>query len=130
MAATIGDFALLQNCHLGLGFMAKVVDIVDNLKEQGPVDPNFRLWITCEPNPLFPISVLQRAIKVTNEPPQGMKAGLLRSFTTMVDQDRLNRHENNATWQGLLYAVCFVHSIVQERRKFGFVHFLLYLLLT
>ena len=62
------------------------------------------------------------ATKVTNEPPQGLRAGLLRSYTVLVDQDMLERVET-PQWRVLLYALCFQHSIVQERRKFGSLGF-------
>eukprot|EP01042_Synura_sphagnicola_P030591 gene30591-39415_t len=58
--------------------------------------------------------------KVTNEPPAGLKAGILRSYTIIVDQDRLERVDQGAAqWRQLLFALCFLHSVVQERRKFG-----------
>ena len=50
---------------------------------------DFRLFITSEPHPRFPIGLLQMSIKVTNEPPKGLRAGLLRSFTVIVDQVRV-----------------------------------------
>lgn len=56
--------------------------------------------------------------KVTNEPPQGMRAGLVRSYNVMVDQDKLERIDLKM-WRQLLYALCFMHTIVLERRKFG-----------
>ena len=36
----------------------------------------------------------------------------------MVDQDRLERVDT-AQWRQLLFALCFLHSVVQERRKYG-----------
>ena len=56
--------------------------------------------------------------KVTNEPPAGMRAGVMRSYTVMVDQDRLERIDTEQ-WRQLLFNLCFLHSVVQERRKFG-----------
>ncbi|CAN0300093.1 unnamed protein product, partial [Scytosiphon promiscuus] len=82
------------------------------------MDPAFRLFITALPNNEFPLGLLQMCTKVTNEPPAGLKAGILRSYTVIVDQERLERVET-AQWRQLLFALCFLHSVVQERRKFG-----------
>jgi len=113
-----GSWVLLQNCELGLGLMNEMESILNKLK--GGMDPNFRLFITALPHPEFPLGLLQMCSKVTNDPPAGLRAGLLRSFTpgVMVDQDRLERVDT-AQWRQLLFALCFLHSVVQERRKFG-----------
>ena len=115
-AVVNGSWVLLQNCHLGLQFMEGIEDLIARIRET--CNPDFRLFITTEPHPAFPIGLLQLATKVTNEPPKGLRAGLLRSFTVIIDQDRLERVETSQ-WRCLLFAICFQHSIVQERRKFG-----------
>jgi dynein heavy chain, axonemal len=116
--AVNGTWVLLQNCELGLELMATMEDFLEKLKEG--MDQNFRLFITALPDKAFPLGLLQMSTKVTNEPPSGLKAGILRSFTVIVDQDRLERVDTGAKeWRQLLFALCFLHSIVQERRKFG-----------
>lgn len=117
-AVTTGTWVLLQNCELGLGLMKELESLLNKLKPS--MDPNFRLFMTALPHPDFPLGLLQMCTKVTNEPPSGLKAGLLRSYTpgVMVDQDKIERIES-AQWRQLLFTLCFLHSIVQERRKFG-----------
>jgi len=90
--------------------MAELEDIL-NPKDR-VVDQNFRLWITCLPHPEFPLGLLQMAIKVTTEPPQGLNAGLSRTFNTMVNQDFLEKVEPYDKWRSLVFGICFLHSIV------------------
>ncbi|KAH9492185.1 Dynein heavy chain 8, axonemal [Bulinus truncatus] len=77
----------------------------------------FRLWITSEVHNLFSIGLLQISIKFTNDPPQGIKAGLKRTYTSL-SQEFLDIF-NLPQWRPLLYTVSFLHTVVQERRKFG-----------
>jgi len=109
-----GSWVVLQNCELGIPLMIQMEEYLGGLQK----DTNFRLFLSCLPSKEFPLVLLQMSTKVTNEPPAGLKAGLLRSYTVQVDQDRLERVET-LEWRQLLYVLCFLHSIVQERRKFG-----------
>ena len=113
-----GDWVLFQNCHLGLGFMSFLDNSLSDDEWISKAHPDFRLWMSCEPRAGFPLGLLQKAIKVTNEPPKGVKAGLYRTFTTVVNPEFLERIDHT-NWRTLVYATCFLHSVVQERRKFG-----------
>jgi len=113
-----GDWVLLQNCHLGLGFMSYLDTLLSDEEWIAKASPEFRLWMSCEPRAGFPLGLLQKAIKVTNEPPKGIKAGLQRTFSTVVNSEFLERIDHS-NWRTLVYVTCFLHSVVQERRKFG-----------
>ena len=119
-AAVNGTWVLLQNCELALELMnsmeGRLHDMVDSMHE------DFRLFITALPHKDFPLGLLQMSTKVTQEPPSGLRAGLLRSYRTIIDQDRLERIDTPSQalmWRKLMYGLAFMHSIVQERRKFG-----------
>merc|ERR1711988_1680777 len=117
LAVKEGTWVLLQNCELMLELMDLMEQMFEKYHETG-FDPGFRLFITALPHKDFPLGLLQMSTKVANEPPAGLRAGILRSYTVLVDQDRLERVET-VQWRQLLFALCFLHSIVQERRKFG-----------
>ncbi|OAD58895.1 Dynein heavy chain 8, axonemal [Eufriesea mexicana] len=113
-AKTEGFWALCQNCHLGLDYMAELVNFILEMEEP---HPHFRIWITTEPHKDFPISLLQMSIKYTYEPPQGIRAGLLSTYSGM-HQEMLDQCDA-PQYIPIIYAVSFLHTIVQERRKFG-----------
>eukprot|EP00658_Telonema_sp_P-2_P083320 TRINITY_DN8993_c0_g2_i1.p1 TRINITY_DN8993_c0_g2~~TRINITY_DN8993_c0_g2_i1.p1 ORF type:complete len:4024 (-),score=1669.66 TRINITY_DN8993_c0_g2_i1:145-12216(-) len=122
-----GDWALLQNCHLGLPFLNQLEDMIRNIvqvpigEQKVETHEDSRIWITAEPHPSFPIGLLQMSIKLTNEPPQGIKAGLIRSYS-WLSQDYLELFRR-PEWKPLMFTQCFLHSVVVERRKFGPVGF-------
>ncbi|KAJ3091620.1 Dynein heavy chain 5, axonemal [Quaeritorhiza haematococci] len=109
-----GGWALLQNCHLGIPFMDELMTMILEMEN---IHEKFRLWITTDVSPKFPITFLQMSIKFTNEPPQGVKAGLKRTYA-WFSQDMLDMSPR-PQYKPLLYGIAFLHSIVQERRKFG-----------
>merc|ERR1711939_869140 len=87
-------------------------------KMRPSLSDGFRFFLSAAPHPKFPLGLLQMCTKVTNEPPAGLRAGVLRSYSVNIDQERLERVDTSQ-WRQLLFDLCFLHSIVQERRKFG-----------
>ena len=85
---------------------------------------HFRVWLTTESNINFPIGLLQMSLKFTNEPPQGIRASLKRTYAD-VTQDTLD-YSNHPSWPSLLYSVAFLHTVVQVKYIFKVLKFVYY----
>ncbi|CAH0703553.1 unnamed protein product [Spodoptera exigua] len=108
-----------QNCHLAASWMLSLEVIVANLtSESGMPHSEFRLFLSSMPTPKFPVSVLQNSVKVTNEPPKGLKANVKRALIEM-EEDFFEQHVLGQDWRTMLFGVCMFHAIIQERKKFG-----------
>jgi dynein heavy chain len=71
------------------------------------------------PSSVFPVPVLQNGIKVTNEPPKGIKANIGRTYNDFTEEVLNSCSAKPTEWQRLLFSLSFFHAVVQERRKFG-----------
>lgn len=111
-----GTWVYLANCHLSLSWMPALDKIVENL-QTSKVHKRFRLWLSSSPSPEFPLSILQNGIKMTTEPPKGIKANLKRMYNIVTDEQFAACQAANK-YKKLLFALCFFHSVLIERKKF------------
>lgn len=70
------------------------------------------------PHPKFPVPVLQSGIKLTNEPPKGLRANLGRTFNE-VNEKKYESCLKPYEYKKLLFSLGFFHAVILERRKFG-----------
>ena len=114
-----GDWVCLQNCHVASSWMLSLEAMVNNMSQDyNPVHDDFRLWLTSMPAAIFPVLVLQNGIKLTNEPPKGVRANMKRTFND-IQEDVWEGCSKPQPYKKLVFALSTFHAIIQERRKFG-----------
>jgi dynein heavy chain len=114
-----GKWVLLQNCHLAKSWMPELERMIDSFEDpKTKISDDFRLYLTSMPCNYFPAPILQNGVKITNEPPKGIKSNVMRSLNSLTEE----QYESSAKPQELkklLISLSFFHAVVQERRKFG-----------
>lgn len=115
----LGHWVFLQNCHLATSWMQHMENLVRYITLGiTKTHDDFRLFLSSMPTKNFPISVLQNSVKVTNEPPKGIKANVLGALAD-INQDFFEKHVLHGKWRAIVFGLCMFHAVLLERRKFG-----------
>jgi len=116
-----GGWVMLENIHLVRKWLPVLAKKLEALSQGAHKD--FRVFLSAEPagDPsmhIIPTSILQVSIKITNEPPTGMKANIHRALDNF-SQETLERCSKDIEFKTILFTLCYFHAVVLERRKFG-----------
>ena len=116
-----GFWVVLQNCHLAKSFLSTLEMICETQLVEGSINRNFRMWLTSYPSPFFPISILENGIKMINEAPKGLRAGIQRTYLMdpIPEQDFFTGCAKDAQFRKMLFGLAFFHSSIGERKRFG-----------
>jgi len=112
-----GRWVLLMNCHLFVSWLTTLEKEVEDI-DPSKTDPSFRLWLTSNPSKAFPVAVLQNGVKMTNEPPKGLRANLLTAIKALPEE-RFAATNKPEVWRKVMFGLLLFHAVALERRKFG-----------
>ncbi|XP_039271711.2 dynein axonemal heavy chain 6-like [Styela clava] len=115
-----GGWVFLQNCHLAKSFMPRLEEVIKEFKEKGVeyIHDDFRLFLSSMPTNFFPVTILQGSVKVTNEPPKGLRSNVRGAFSA-ISKTFFEDNLLDMNWRRVIFGICFFHAIIQERKKFG-----------
>ena len=112
-ATKSGGWVLLKNVHLSPSWL---IQLEKKLHTITSPHPNFRLFLTTEINPKIPVNLLRIARKFVFEPPPGIKANLMRTFST-IPAAKMCREPNERA--RLYFLLAWFHAVVQERLRYA-----------
>jgi len=115
IASREGHWVVLENIHLMPSWCMELEKKLDELNTQG-LHREFRVFLSAEPSETIPVGLLERSIKLTNEPPQGLKQNLKRAFASF-EKDEFEFKDPKV--KSILFGLCHFHSVIIERIKFG-----------
>ncbi|GET87136.1 dynein heavy chain, putative [Leishmania tarentolae] len=139
-----GAWVYLQNCHVYASWMPQLQVLVESMNPK-EIHADFRLWLTSNPSPSFPPLVLQAGLKLTQEPPMGLRGKVLSTLRSTAvaeawaaaastadvgDADSndvsvsasspalLVNGNPSIELQRLVWTLAFYHGTVMERRRY------------
>lgn len=112
---------MLQNCHLMQSWVPKLERLLEIVQENA--HPDFRCFLSAEPPPIpswknMPESLMQGSIKIANEAPADIKSNIARGWANFT-HERIEYCSKKDDFKACLFALCWFHSIVLGRRRFG-----------
>uniref|UniRef100_A0A146KZ76 Dynein heavy chain, cytoplasmic n=1 Tax=Lygus hesperus TaxID=30085 RepID=A0A146KZ76_LYGHE len=111
-AVRSGRWVLLKNVHLAPQWLVQLEKKLHSLQPHS----NFRLFLTMEINPKVPVNLLRAGRIFVFEPPPGIRANLLRTFSTVPASRMMKAPSERAR---LYFLLAWFNAIVQERLRYA-----------
>jgi dynein heavy chain, axonemal len=115
MAHRQGHWVVLNNVHLMPKWLIELEKKLDEFALEGS-HKRFRLFLSSDAANSIPIGLLNRCIKITSEPPAGLKANIKRAFASM-NKDTFE--EADSKMKSILFGLCHFHAVMLERKMYG-----------
>ncbi|XP_028677485.1 cytoplasmic dynein 1 heavy chain 1 isoform X2 [Erpetoichthys calabaricus] len=111
-AVKSGRWVMLENVHLAPGWLMQLEKKLHSMQPHA----NFRLFLTMEINPKVPVNLLRAGRIFVFEPPPGVKANMLRTFSS-IPVARMCKSPNERA--RLYFLLAWFHAIIQERLRYA-----------
>lgn len=109
--AAKGEWLCLKNLHLVPNFLTSLEKTLNNTQ----ISEGFKLFLTTEEHPKFPVVLLESCFKLSYEAPPGLKMNVERVFGTLTAAHfkQLSPEEGRLT-----FLLAYFHALLQERRTY------------
>ena len=107
-----GHWVMLKNVHLAPTWLSELEKKIHGLNPH----PSFRLFLTAEFSPKIPSTLIRQSFKLVFEPPDGIKASLLRTYKTVRSPSRSDKLPMERS--RLHFLLGWLHAVIIERLRY------------
>lgn len=107
--AAKGEWVCLKNLHLVPNFLTQLEKTLNNTE----LAEGFKLFLTAEEHPKFPVVLLETCFKLSYEAPPGLKMNVERVYSTIAPS---HMKQMSAEESRLTFLLAYFHALLQERR--------------
>jgi dynein heavy chain len=111
-----GHWVFLNNVHLMPKWLHAMEKKLESYASQAGIHPDFRVFFSSDPSVSIPINILDRCIKITSDPPSGLRANMKQAFACFSKE---TYEELESRTKGILLGLIQFHAVMVERKKFG-----------
>ncbi|KAF0303391.1 Dynein heavy chain, cytoplasmic [Amphibalanus amphitrite] len=111
-AVKTGRWVMLKNVHLAASWLVQLEKKLHTLQPNA----NFRLFLTMEISPKIPVNLLRAGRILVFEPPPGIRANLLRTFSSVPAARMMKPPSERAR---IYFLLAWFHAVVQERLRYA-----------
>lgn len=109
--ASKGEWLCLKNLHLVPNFLTSLEKTLNNTQ----IAEGFKLFLTTEEHPKFPVVLLESCFKLSYEAPPGLKMNVERVFGTITAAQFKQQSPEEGR---LTFMLAYFHALLQERRTY------------
>lgn len=100
--------------------LEKRLESFENAETLYNLNQDFRIILTTMSCNYFPVSILQNTMKLTCEPPKGIKSNLSATYSSLSQEQLDSQKQDKANIiHKLVFSISLFHAVALERRKYG-----------
>ena len=103
--------------------LEKKLENLKNSDSNYDYNQEFRIILTSMPCDYFPVTILQNSMKLTCEPPKGVKNNLNSFYSSLNEEKMFIEDSKSNNLFKLTFAIGLFHASMLERRKYGSIGF-------
>jgi dynein heavy chain 2 len=106
-----GEWVCLKNLHLVPNFLTQLEKTLNNTT----LSEGFKLFLTTEEHPKFPVVLLETCFKLSYESPPGLRMNVERVYSAITPSQmkQMSPEESRLT-----FLLAYFHALLQERRDY------------